>query len=297
MEGNNWEFTSRIDMLDNYTIHAPILIDSNDDFVTLGCEGNGLITSPYIIDGLNITQTGMNAAIKIQYTTAYFVVNCCLILSEYIGIHLDHVGNGTGFVINNTCISSTGDGGGIGLSSSSGCSIISNECSNFMQGIHFNHGSNNIVFGNLINSNNYQGINIRYSDSNIITFNTIQDSEQHGLVFVGTASSNHVSHNIFINNSKVEYYTIDGERTGTISSQGYDEGSNNKWYDDTVQEGNRWSDYDGRGIYTIDGPANSEDLYPIEITSNESDTLIVFNIPLTIICVGLLITLMKRRRK
>ncbi|NHJ39280.1 MAG: hypothetical protein FK731_04545 [Asgard group archaeon] len=282
MEENNMYFTTRIEMLDNYIIHTPILVDSNDDFITLGCEGNGSITDPYIIDGLNITQTGMNAAIKIQDTTAYFVINCCLILTEYIGIYLDHVSDGTGFVINNICISSTGDGGGIDLSSSSGCSIISNECSNFMQGIHFNHGSDNIVYGNFIYDNNYQGINIRYSNSNIITFNTIQDSEQHGLVFVGSSSNNLASHNIFINNSKVEIYTIDGERTGIIYSQGYDEGSNNKWYNETEQEGNTWSDYDGRGVYEIDGPANSEDIYPLTLTDTEtvSTSLVMFVISL-----------------
>jgi parallel beta-helix repeat protein len=270
MKDNNLDFTTRIEMLDNYTVHAPIFVDSNDDFVTLGCEGNGTISNPYIIDGLNITQTGMNAAIKIQYTSAHFIINCCLILSEYVGIHLDHVGYGTGTVKENICISSTGDGGGIGLSSSSGCNIISNECSNFMQGIHFNHGSSNIVYGNFIYVNNYQGINIRYSDSNIIRFNTIQDSEQHGLVYVGTASNNHASHNIFINNSKVDTYNIDGERTGTITSQGYDEGSNNIWYNETEQEGNRWSDYNGRGVYAIDGPSNSEDIYPLTVTETQS---------------------------
>ena len=271
LKEDNWNFTPRIEMLDNYTIHAPILIDSNDDFVTLGCEGDGTINNPYIIYGLNITQTGMNAGIKIQYTSAYFIINSCLILSEYIGIHLDQVGYGTGCIVQNICISSSGDGGGIGLSSTSGCYIISNDCSNFMQGIHFNHGSNNIVFGNFIHFNNYQGINIRYSSSNIITYNMIQDSEQHGLVFVGTASNNIAHHNIFINNSKAENYNVDGEVTGRITSQGYDEGLNNIWYNDTIKEGKRWSDYDGRGDYAIDGSANSNDKYPMMVSSDETN--------------------------
>lgn len=257
-------------MLDNYTIHAPILINSNDDFVSLGCEGNGTASNPYIIEGLNITQTGLNAAIKVQYTTVHFMINCCLIVSEYIGIHLDNIAYGTGSVVENICISSSGDGGGIGLSSSSGCSLISNECSNFMQGIHINLGSSNVVFGNFIYSSHYQGINIRYSSSNILTFNTIQDSEQHGLVFVGTSSNNVVFQNVFINNSKAEDFEIDGGQTGTITSQGFDEGSNNIWYNETDEIGNRWSDYSGRGTYAIDGSANAVDIYPLMVSSDES---------------------------
>jgi hypothetical protein len=48
-----------------------------------------------------------------------------------------------------------------------------------------------------------------------------------------------------------------------LTSQGFDEGNNNTWYDASTEEGNLWNDYTGSGTYAIDGPANSIDPYPI----------------------------------
>jgi len=252
--------------------HAPILIESNSDFVDLGFSGTGTVEDPYIIEALNITATGASSAgIKVTTTSVYFEIKDCLILSEYIGIVIMSIASSTCSITNNVCISSSGDGGGIGISSSSGCNITENECSNFMQGIHLNSASSCLISSNLINSNNYQGINIRYSNLNTITYNQIKNSEQHGIALVGTSSSNIIHHNTFINNSLTSQYTIDGERTGTTGSQGYDEGSNNKWYDEVGKYGNHWSDYSGSGTYSIDGSSASEDLYPLMLDVDESE--------------------------
>ena len=91
------------------------------------------------------------------------------------------------------------------------------------------------------------------------------------MVFVGSSSWNVAHHNTFINNSKVNQYTIDGERTGTITSQGYDEGNYNTWYDEEGEYGNIWSDYTGGSSYSIDGRANAEDIYPQKLSNNGSE--------------------------
>lgn len=282
---------------DNLTEHEPIYIDSNDDFITYNCTGNGTPESPYIIKELNITATGYIAGIEITLTSTYFEIKNCLILSDFVGIKLEQVTTGTAKIIENTCISSEEDGGGIALQYTNGCNITSNECANFIQGIHLNYADSNIIYGNNILCNHYQGVNLRYSNLNTIIYNSVENSEQHGIALVGSSSNNVIHHNSIINNSKTELYTIDGDPKGAIGSQGFDEGVNNIWYDVFGEYGNIWSDYTGRGSYAIDGPAESEDIYPLEITSNESDTLNVFNTPLTIICVGFLITLLKRRKK
>jgi hypothetical protein len=63
------------------------------------------------------------------------------------------------------------------------------------------------------------------------------------------SNANSIHHNSFIGN-------------GQNTSQAYDDGSNNIWYDETVLEGNYWSDYSGNGIYRIAGVADAIDLYP-----------------------------------
>jgi hypothetical protein len=45
------------------------------------------------------------------------------------------------------------------------------------------------------------------------------------------------------------------------ASVAYDWGANNNW-DDGIAAGNRWSDYNGTGNYTVHGPAESIDHYP-----------------------------------
>ncbi|NHJ33106.1 MAG: hypothetical protein FK732_09590 [Asgard group archaeon] len=274
--------------------HAPILIDSNDDFETLGFTGNGTSLDPYIIANLYINSSGSTNGIEIHNTNVHFEIINCTILTDYVGIRLSATAASTATINNNTCISKLGDGGGIGLSSTYGVTVISNECANFMQGIHLNHAHNNLIYSNTILVSNYQGINIRYSNYNEITYNDIENSQQHGLVFVGDAHTNVIHHNRFINNSKVETYTIDGERSGAIMSQGYDEGQGNTWYDEESKTGNRWSDYNGSGDYAIDGRAGSVDIYPLKLSYNESVSISILVVVFSLISVY---SFLRRKRK
>lgn len=276
--------------------HDPILIVSNDDFETLNFTGEGTDLEPYIITNLFINASGVINGIEIHNTNVHFEIKNCTILTDYIGILLSAIAASTAKINNNTCISKSGDGAGAGITGTYGCIITDNEFANFMQGIHLNHAHNNIITNNIFPSNNYQGINIRYSNYNEITYNSIQYSQQHGLALVGTSHDNIIHHNRFINNSLAEEYTIDGERTGTIESQGYDEGSNNIWYDEEGKHGNRWSDYEGRGTYPIDGPANAEDIYPLELSYNESAFIPLVTFLLSFISISCLLIVLTKRR-
>ncbi len=244
--------------------HDPISIESNSDFISCASQGSGTQSDPFVIERLNITAVGLqSAAISIRSTTAYFVVKDCYILSEYIGIRCLDTAAGTGLILNNTCISTAWEGGGIVAVDLFNCTIDRNRCCGFSQGIHLNHADRCTITSNNISDSTYQGMNIRYSSNNAIAFNRIENSSEHGLVFVGTSSFNTVFQNVFADNGRVDTYTIDGERSGNLTSQGYDEGSNNIWYDKEHEIGNWWSDYSGTGHYAIDGPASAIDLYPI----------------------------------
>ena len=141
----------------NLVAHAPILIDSNGDFTTLGFSGDGTAGNPYIIEKLNITATGaFVSGIEVRSTTVHFVIKDCIVQTEYVGILLQDIGDHTSTLINNICISTSGDGGGIGISFTTGCIVTENECFNFMQGIHLNEASEVYISGNIITSNNYQ---------------------------------------------------------------------------------------------------------------------------------------------
>jgi parallel beta-helix repeat protein len=271
----------------SYVVHAPILIGSDGGFGSYNFTGVGTRSDPYLIEGYNITAFGaLSFAIDISNTNAFFVINNCVIYSDYVGVGLDNVGSGTSKIIGNTIISLTGDGGGIVLGNMQNCTISDNNATNFMQGIHLNYVDGCIISNNYFYDINYQGINIRFSGSNLIIYNRIRNARQHGIALVGASSNNIIHHNILDGNTWAESYSIDNEPKGIPSSQGYDEGEDNIWYDSENQQGNAWSDYFGIGPYQIDGPSNSVDLYPSNITGLTPFNLILLIGSIAIILVG-----------
>ena len=257
---------------DHFTEHGPIRIDSNQDFEEVSSGGTGVEEDPYIIEGLYVVATGShNSSISIEYTSAHFIIINCYFEADWAGIEIRHIEEDTARIENNTCVSNTGSGAGIVVWGTVNCTITRNRCSNLMQGIHLNEATRCIIASNNVTDNNYQGINIRYSHYNIITDNKISGTAEHGVALVGTSSHNLIHHNEFVDNGREATYRIDGEPRGELTSQGFDEGSNNTWYDASTEEGNWWNDYSGSGTYAIDGPANSIDPYPIVGDSQPQD--------------------------
>ena len=282
---------------DYYAVYGSITIESDQDFIDYGFLGNGSVENPYRLERLNITSNiAFSKAISIRNTHAFFIIRDCVIKSQYIGIALLDMATGTGSLINNTLTSISGDGGGI-LIQTVNCTISENRCVNWAQGVHLNQASLCTISRNNISDSTYQGINIRYSDNNTIINNRIHNSTQHGLAFVGTSKSNVAYNNIFTDNGNVAEYEIDGERNGTLKSQGYDEGSNNTWYDLNSKIGNFWSDYSGYGSYTIDGPANNFDLYPIISDSSQIFVFITSILAISGIAISLIAISYRRLHK
>ncbi|MGY5858648.1 MAG: NosD domain-containing protein [Candidatus Thorarchaeota archaeon] len=112
--------------------HDPIVITSNDDFVSQGWPGNGNKTNPYIIEDLNI-DTGENC-ISISDTSVFFIIKDCILTYSggvtQVGVSLSNAGNGT---VESCTINRKGTG--VSLVECSNCTIESNDISASRWGI------------------------------------------------------------------------------------------------------------------------------------------------------------------
>ena len=240
----------------------PILIASDNDFLSNQFPGTGTKENPYIIENYKITSTGsMTNAIEVRDTSKYFIIWNCQITASYIGILVENVSPGTASVINNTITASTSDGGGIVLGAD-GVLVSNNTCTNFIDGIHTNYASDCIIRDNNFSKNHYHGISLRYSDNNVATHNTITNNGAYAVLIIRESASNKIFNNTIIDNAKIESYDWDSIYNFVVEQQALDAGSNNVWYDAENKRGNAWSDYSGTGEYTIDGSAHAVDKYP-----------------------------------
>lgn len=156
-------------------------------------------------------------------------------------------------VANNTCIDNFNTG--LDLFHVGYLSIVNNEFSGSPEGI-FCAGVDYCQILNNTISNNHLGINTVgyvwswWLDNCNISFNLFQENENYAIVLNPACENTTIHHNSFIDNF------LEG------TSQAYDRGVNNFWYDTIILEGNFWSDWIS-GSYAIDGVAFSVDLYPL----------------------------------
>jgi parallel beta-helix repeat protein len=186
---------------------------------------------------------------------------------------LDIVDSRNTTVINNYCIEN--DHNGINPSNSPNVTLINCTCSyNKHSGILFEDSSyNGILINNTCNYNEFDGITLLTSNNVNLTKNTCKNNQAngiyvdssfctlvnnqlinsiiYGLVIESSNTNNTIHHNTFIDNN------LGG------SSQASDDGTSNIWYDNSINEGNYWSDWLGVGSYNIDGLAGSIDPYPL----------------------------------
>jgi parallel beta-helix repeat protein len=95
------------------------------------------------------------------------------------------------------------------------------------------------------------------SDFCVVTYNLLQENVGYGVHINVDSANNLIHHNSFVDNN------LGG------TSQAYDNGTTNTWYDTATLEGNCWSDWSGTGSYSIDGSAGSVDLYPLDCPPSE----------------------------
>ncbi len=185
------------------------------------------------------------------------------------GIHLEYSDYST--IENNHC---NGNDVGIGVVQNFGSTLTNNTCNNSrLRGIHLHITDNCDAYNNTIHysglmsiylwsssginvenntciESNMWGIYLQTSDTCIITYNKIEGCAQYGVYLNDLSQNNILHHNNFTDNN------LGG------SSQGYDNGLNNIFYDIITLEGNWWTDWTGTTTYPIDGSANNEDPYP-----------------------------------
>ncbi|MCK5157521.1 MAG: right-handed parallel beta-helix repeat-containing protein [Candidatus Heimdallarchaeota archaeon] len=161
-----------------------------------------------------------------------------------VGLTLQYCENST--LTDNTC---NNNYYGILLFHSNNASLTNNTCNNNYNGFRLHYSDNIILTNNTITNNTRQGIYSSNCDFGLIIFNYIRANAYYGIY--GLGSNNTIHHNSFIDNN------LGG------SSQAWDSGQNNIWYDNTTSEGNYWSDWIGVGDYQINGGAQIVDPYPL----------------------------------
>ena len=147
---------------------------------------------------------------------------------------------------------------GILVQGSSFVTLTDNTCNeNNYVGIYLVGGSSSLISNNTCKYNNW-GIGLSNSVSCLITYNLLKENEEYGIAIESGSDGNTIHHNIFIsNNLGGTSYAYGG------TSQAYDMGTNNTWYEEETKEGNFWSDWDKKKPYPIDGSVESTDLYPL----------------------------------
>ncbi len=287
------------------TPQESIEITSDYNFTDYGFPGIGTAEDPYVIEGYNITTTDENG-IYITETTKHFIIRNCYVDAFRMGIFIDDVVESTTAIVNNTCTNNqygifvqysdtsivfnntckenyyhgimvdtsgssiiksntcTNNDVGICLDDSPSSTISNNNCTNNNFGIwlRFDVSYSSISSNNCTNNN--VGIYLCYSNVCVLSYNHLQENSEYG-VKLESNGFNVVHNNNFTDNA------YEG------SSQAYDDGFRNTWYDTENLEGNYWSDYDGTGNYSIDGSAGSADLYPLKEYEESSTSEIQFS--------------------
>ena len=153
----------------NYTPHAPIEITSDDNFTDYGFPGEGTDINPFRIEYLHI-QAEVLYGIYIEYVTAHFVIQDCLIEDPSYGIYL------------------------YGISWNS-CRIDHNVINNVYTGIYVYSVHNGTFFDNTINAKT-MGINIASGGYLAVINNTISNSEVRG-IFIDSHAGTIITGNKF----------------------------------------------------------------------------------------------------
>ncbi|MFX0054223.1 MAG: right-handed parallel beta-helix repeat-containing protein [Promethearchaeota archaeon] len=229
--------------------HPQIVIRNDRDFLQQGWEGNGSASDPYIIENLNIS-LGSETCILIYNVTAHFVIrNSYLSTSDDFAYNIQVITSRNGRIDNCTI---TGGGYGISISSSSGIEVTSSTICSTDMGISISNSELCFIESNKIYGTK-TGIRVYDSMNNTVTANKVYRAEEWGIAMDYFTGSNRIFHN------HVGWNGPDGQPNRAFNA--LDHGQNNIW-DDNISQGNFWSEYDGSGIYAIEGTGESFDRYP-----------------------------------
>lgn len=199
-------------------------------------------------------------------TSAFAANNTCFSNGYGIEFRLAYVTLSYSNCFNNTYY-------GISLKGSSYSTIVNNSCKDNRYGIYHKDSFNTLVANNTCESNNYGMFYTIGSWYDTIINNTCANNTMDG-IYLEHVKYSEVKSNLLYNNSNYGLYLTETNDTVIASnvfvdnniggtSQAYDDGVYNVWFDQSINEGNYWSDWDGTGTYPIDGNANVNDPFPL----------------------------------
>lgn len=262
-----------VNNLTDYIEHAPIIINSNDDFISYGFNGTGTTEDPYIIENYNITANA-EYGIKICCSDKKYIIQNCYINLDYVSttyaIYLEDSPEFCG-VLNNTCEDNFF---GLYLDHCTNMEISNNTLIGNSKGIYAfnsnqlyimqNYCSNSVLFGfdfydcvwidllmNILQDNLQDAVKFNDVQSGSISQNIFQENIGYAVFLTSSTLDIEVYLNNFIDNAEL------------FNAQAYDSGTDNCWSNPITFLGNFWSDLGQYCYYELDGAAGSYDYYPI----------------------------------
>ncbi len=261
--------TDKKSLLSDYVQHAPIVINSNNDFANIasseGWPGDGSSTNPYIIQNIEINASGYGAAIYIGNTTVYFIIqNVDVHHAQFkgnfrlgAGIMLINVTHGN--IINSKIHNNANHG--IYMDRCSDVKLEMNEIKDNKWGIFVGVLGNSKIDNNTITSNTVSGIVIGSRSNNVVVeYNTLF-KDNYGIEIRDSS------------NTRLKNNTIDGDGSGAVGIRLYNSTGiicknntvENNWYGIFVEHGSS-NQISGNIIIR-----NSE--YGVYITGSSSNTI------------------------
>lgn len=156
---------------------------------------------------------------------------------------------------------------GIYIGSSYNCTLTYNRVTNNSQGISIQNSANNTLMNNIVDNNKREGISLLVSEYNTLNNNTITNNGGYGISLSSYSHYNTIRVNQFSGN-------IGGD------SQAYDKCLNNSFKLNFWDGWNR-PDEDEDGIvdnpYSIDGPVNNLDTYPLVVQNTHVLTPVIID--------------------
>jgi parallel beta-helix repeat protein len=228
-----------------------IIWDTHTDYIRFNiCNNNNYGLSGWLFYGIiadNICSNNTMGGIELSgssYSTA--INNTC----KNNGFGIYNIESFSTLITNNTC-----DANDYGIFLTMGSwynTIVNNTCvDNLMDGIYLERSRYLVIKNNSVLNNARHGIYLERTINCTIKYNLFKSNQDYGVYLERRTNYTRVIFNFFINNNPLG------------SSQGYDDGLENKWYLTESKAGNYWSDWD-KGKYLIDGSAESVDKYPLD---------------------------------
>lgn len=169
------------------------------------------------------------------------------------------IGNNYNVTISDCSFGASGSfsGSGIWGEHNTGCWIINNDMQG-RTGVFQNRMDNSTFMNNDFHGLQFAGLRFLDSTNLTVVSNSFHDNEGYGIDIEEDCEDIRIFNNTFINNEL---------------GNARDNGVKNNW-DDGVSLGNQWDDYNGTGVYSIPGSAESADNYPVFLPEDVLPTII-----------------------